>query len=393
MGNRSASALAHGAPLAAAQSIIAQVRAQLETHDPVFVAVFASTRQPLTELMPRLSAEWPRATVIAASTAGEFTQSEDAKNSVSAFALAGDFEVFANIASGLKRNVEETVERAIAPLPSARTGYPHRTGIVLIDPLAGNAEEATLIAASMLGDAIQLAGGAAGDDLAMKETFVACGSVVASDAIVVAEIFSKRPIGVGVCHGHEAISEPLEVTRADGNVVHEINKRPAWDVWREQTARNAAALGVDADRLSGDQLTAFLLRFEAGLPTGSGYKIRAPLARTDDGALSFACGIPQGAVIRITESVPEAQIRSAREAARRARERLQGAPIAGAIVFDCICRNLILGSDFIRGVRAIGEELDGAPIAGFETYGEVAFDVGDMSGFHNTTTVVMLFPG
>ena len=34
----------------------------------------------------------------------------------------------------------------------------------------------------------------------------------------------------------------------------------------------------------------------------------------------------------------------------------------------------------------------GAPIAGFETYGEIALDVGDMSGFHNTTSVVLAFP-
>lgn len=38
------------------------------------------------------------------------------------------------------------------------------------------------------------------------------------------------------------------------------------------------------------------------------------------------------------------------------------------------------------------EELGGAPLAGFETYGEIALDAGDMSGFHNTTSVVLAFP-
>ena len=32
------------------------------------------------------------------------------------------------------------------------------------------------------------------------------------------------------------------------------------------------------------------------------------------------------------------------------------------------------------------------PLAGFETYGEIALDAGDMSGFHNTTTVVLALP-
>jgi methyl-accepting chemotaxis protein len=66
--------------------------------------------------------------------------------------------------------------------------------------------------------------------------------------------------------------------------------------------------------------------------------------------------------------------------------------VAGAVVFDCICRNLILGNEFRTAVRAMWDELGGAPLAGFETYGEIALQVGEMSGFHNTTTVVLAFP-
>ena len=43
-------------------------------------------------------------------------------------------------------------------------------------------------------------------------------------------------------------------------------------------------------------------------------------------------------------------------------------------------------------MSAISDELGDVPLAGFETYGEIALDAGDMSGFHNTTTVVLTFP-
>jgi methyl-accepting chemotaxis protein len=43
-------------------------------------------------------------------------------------------------------------------------------------------------------------------------------------------------------------------------------------------------------------------------------------------------------------------------------------------------------------VHGISEELGGVPLAGFETYGEIALDAGDLSGFHNTTTVVLAIP-
>ena len=96
-------------------------------------------------------------------------------------------------------------------------------------------------------------------------------------------------------------------------------------------------------------------------------------------------------MVRITESIPERQIESARTAAKRARAQLDR-DAAGAIVFDCICRNLILGDRFAQATSGIAEELGGVPIAGFETYGEIALDAGDLSGFHNTTTVVLAFP-
>jgi methyl-accepting chemotaxis protein len=210
---------------------------------------------------------------------------------------------------------------------------------------------------------------------------------------VIASVFSKTPLGVGVSHGHKALGPPMRVTRARGNTVFEVDGRPAWQVWVETTAPAAAAQGKSPNDLAPEAVGAFLLTYEAGLDTGAAeMKIRAPLVRNADGSLNFACGIPEGTTVRITESVAERQIRSARHAAARARAGLSGRPAAGALVFDCICRNLILGDAFQSAVREISRELGDVPLAGYETYGEIALAAGDMSGFHNTTTVVLAFP-
>jgi methyl-accepting chemotaxis protein len=402
--SRVATAIAQGGAYDAARALIGQVREKL-ADPPVFLAVFGSTAQPLAEMMPLVAAAFPGATLIGASTAGEFTERGDAKAASSIFALSGEYRAHAGMGHGLAADPERAVTEAISGLPLTVAGYPHRTAILLLDPLAGNGEETTLLAASMLGDGVRLAGGAAGDDLAMKTTHVACGARAASDAVVVATLFSQSPLGVGVCHGHAPLSRPLRVTAARGNVVSQIEGRPAWSVWLEETRDHVRAHGGDVDSMPRDAEGSYLLRYEAGLASGAAggnaYKIRAPLSRSDDGAISFACGIPEGAVIRITESDAERQIGSAREAARRARAQLGAgsgggargpAGVAGALVFDCICRNLILRDEFSRAVRGMSEELGGAPLAGFETYGEIALDAGDMSGFHNTTSVVLAFP-
>jgi methyl-accepting chemotaxis protein len=385
-------ASATGAATTAARQLVIDLKRELAGDEPALVMVFASTAQPLGEVVSVIDEAFAGAQVLGASTAGEFTERGDTKGAVCAVAVAGNFKVYAGIGSGVASNPERAVAQALEGLPRALAGYPHRTGILLIDTMAGNCEEVTLIAAAELGADEPLAGGGAGDDLKMQSTVVSCGARAASDAVVIAQIFSTEPLGLGVCHGHKPLSAPLRVTKAHGNVVEQIEGRPAWDVWREATRVAAKAHGIDVDTLAAADETAFLLRFEAGLAAGAEYKIRAPLSRTPDGAISFACGVPEGAVIRITESEPKDQIVSAREAARRAKAKLGGRAPAGAIVFDCICRNLILKDQFGSAVRGMVEELGGVPLAGFETYGEIALDAGDMSGFHNTTSVVLAFP-
>jgi methyl-accepting chemotaxis protein len=384
-------ATARGPAAVAGEQLVSELKKGLGGSSPALVMVFASTEQPLAHVAPILSEAFRESTVLGASTAGEFTERGDTKGAVSVVAVAGSFKVFAGMGTGVREAPDKAVTEALDGLPRAVQGYPHRTGLLLIDTMVGNCEEATLIAAAGLGADMPLAGGAAGDDLRMKETWVSCGPRAASNALVVAQIFSKVPLGLGVCHGHRPLSSPLKVTKAHGNVVEQIDGRPAWDVWRERTRDAAMSHGIDVDAIAPSEEGSFLLRFEAGLAAGSEYKIRAPLARTGDGAIQFACGIPEGSVIRITESTPKDQVESAREAARRAKAKL-GAPAAGAIVFDCICRNLILRDQFGGAVGAMAEELGNVPVAGFETYGEIALDAGDMSGFHNTTSVVLAFP-
>ncbi len=389
---RIATALVPGDVADPAGEAASKLRAQLSDAQPVLVCVFASPAHDLGRLVAAFAR--PGTVAIGASTAGEFIETGDAKGAVAAFALAGDdFRVSAGIGTGLRADPARAIAHALEGQPGAIEGFAHRTALTLLDPLAGNGEEVVMMLSEELGPETPLAGGAAGDDLHMKETRVACGDRVGSDALVVAQIFSRRPLGIGVDHGHRPLSAPLRVTRASGGTIHEIEGRPAWDVWRERTAEAAKKRGIDVDHLTPEGEGAFLLQFEAGLAKGDQYKIRAPLSRTADGAISFAAAIPEGALLRITESDSGSQVASAISAARRAREALGGAPVAGALMFDCICRNLILGDEFKLAIRGASEVLGGARLAGFETYGEVGLGTGELSGFHNTTSVVLAFPG
>ena len=68
---------------------------------------------------------------------------------------------------------------------------------------------------------------------------------------------------------------------------------------------------------------------------------------------------------------------------------LDGRKPIGFMAFDCIARRGVLGDEGIRReVSRISLHADGAPIAGFYTYGEIARTNG-VSGFHNQTLVIL----
>lgn len=398
MATRVASGIAGGNSDEAAAALVAQLKSQLQSHKPCLVMLFASTKQPLDQLLPTVRAALqegasPGPVVLGVSTAGEFTQSDESTGTASAFALAGDYRVFAGIGHGLRENVENAVMQATSSLPTEVAGYPHRTALLLLDGLAGAGEEATLLAAAVLGPEVQLVGCCASDDWQLTRTMVGCDQHIAADALCISMIFSKQPLGIGVCHGHTVASEPRIITRSEGNIVREIDGRPAWDVWQELTRPLAMRDGVELGNPdSRSDVLQFFARYEAGIRQGKDLRIRMPLLLLEHGAIGFACGMPEGTQIQLVDSTQKRQLASARAAAKQARTRLGECTVAGALVFDCACRKLLLGEQFVNAVHDISQELGNVPVAGFESYGEIALTDGEMSGFHNTTTVLLAFP-
>ena len=229
----------------------------------------------------------------------------------------------------------------------------------------------------------------------LEATQVVCGDEIVEDGVALALIASKERIAIAVDHGHEPISEPIEVTAAEGNVVIELDGKPAFERWKEVVREPVLEEhGIDVERLSddSDDLERLMTNYEFGIDQGQSFKMRWPgHTSTTDGPLRFAVRVHEGTVFRVMYGPPERQIESAVDAVKAAKSRLGETEIAGAFVYDCACRSAILGDEFSTSVDAMSTEL-GTPMAGIETYGEMCMERGQLGGYHNTTTVVMLLP-
>ena len=356
--------------------------------------IFASSTYDYQAVVKGVREVTNNAPLIGCSTAGEFTEEKVEKESVACAVISTDaHKFFPGMGKGLKEDELKALKDASSRFPSNVEGYPYLSAILLVDGLAGKGEESVLAALDALGPNVKFSGGAAADDLKFKQTTVFTNDEVASNAASLTLVASRTPVAIGVKHGHSPISPPLTITKAEGNVVYEIDGKPAFEVWKEYTRENAKTIEIDVDKISkAEVVQTFFTRYEAGLLTGTEYKIRwLGGTTTTDGPISFPCTMSEGMVVRVMESPKQAQISSAKQAAEFALQAAKGAKLAGAIVFDCVCRAVILGDDFSKAVGEIKNVLK-VPLVGFETYGEIAMEIGQLSGFHNTTTVVLLIP-
>jgi methyl-accepting chemotaxis protein len=335
------------------------------------------------------------AALIGCSSTGEFSESGSVDQGIAVALVTSDtIQFHTGLGTELHDSVPLAVQDALDEIPQPSDGYPYRSAVNIHDGLQGVSERLAVVLHRKLGPRVQIVGGAASDNYELESTPVFCGDRIAEDAIAIATFDTQDRSVVAMDHGHEPISDLLEVTAVDDNIVRELNGEPAFDVWcaavqeKVQTKFDTDIYELDPD---GTELFKLLGFFEFGINQGDSYKIRWPrIHDSDAGSLQFTVGIPEGTVFRVMESTVDSQIESARATAVAADE-LADQEYAGGFIYDCACREIVLQEEFETAVAAMSDEL-GAPFIGFETYGEMYMEMGQTSGAHNTSTVIQLLP-
>jgi hypothetical protein len=354
---------------------------------PDVMIVFASPEYSYSELLDAINQECRPRILVGCSSAGEFSGCSPSNASASVMAIRSDDILFnAAIGHGLRNTRQDAMQQISAAFTgSEHADHPYRCALLLTDALAGYADEMIHDITVQTGGTYQLFGGGAADDARFQETHVFYGSESFADAVVVLEMLSKKPIGIGVKHGWEASGEALRVTEAEGNRLISLNAIPAADVF-EMHAERTGQIFNRADPLP------FFLHNVVGIDTGDGHKLRVPLSLNEDGSVSCAAEVPVGAAVNIMVASIESACDAARQASKAAIDGLQGGTHAGSLLFDCAATRLRLGREFGDELKAVAETLGSENFAGCNTYGQIARTEGQFSGFHNCTAIVCAIP-
>lgn len=369
----------------------AAAKAALAGPDPRLLLVFCSDSYDLPALVGAVADAAPGVPLVGCSTAGELSA-----GGVDTPATAGGAAVVVTALGGAGFSVATRHSVATAEGGLRQAGFqaagcmadvdplPHGVLLVLSDGLAGDQEEVVRGAYRAVGATVPLVGGCAGDDLKMTATYQFHGTEVLRNAVVAAAIASDAPFGIGVRHGWRRVGDPMLVTSSDGHVLHALDDQPALDAYLERLGAPAEAHSDPA------AFTRFALTHPLGISRRSGEEVRF-VAEADFEARSLVCiaNVPKGGLTWFMEGDEGSVLAATDAACGEAVNGLGGQRPLGMIAFDCIARRGVMGDEGIqREVDRLADFADGAPVAGFYTYGEFARTRGT-TGFHNQTLVVL----
>jgi hypothetical protein len=363
----------------------AAVKAALQDDDAKLLVVFCSGAYDLPELLAGIDESAHGIPLIGCTTAGEFTGAGPGDGGVVVTALGGaGFSVATAAANDVSHSLREA-GALVAQSARAVAHCEHRVLMLLPDGLAGDQQQIVRGAYAVVGAEVPLVGGCAGDDMQMTETFQLHDGGMLSNAVVGAAIGSDAPLGIGLRHGWRRLGEPMVATRSAGNRIHELDERPALDVYLDRLDAPPQA------RTDAAEFTQFALTHPLGLARRRGEEHVRFVGDADfiERSLGLIAEVPQGGLAWFMEGDDESVLAATDAACANALDQLGGQPPLGMIAFDCIARRGVLGDTGIGAeVARIAAAAGGAPVAGFYTYGEIARTRG-VSGFHNQTLVVL----
>lgn len=332
---------------------------------------FADDRRALDDLRRA----YPQSHIAGCSTAGEIhgTQVEDDSLSVAVMQLEkGRIRSARSPVDDAKHSFE-----AGAAIADSLLGDDLRGVFVLSDGLKVNGSELVRGLTSNLPRDVAITGGLAGDGPRFQRTWTLDDGVPASGSVTAIGLYGRDVhVGHGSKGGWDLFGPERRVTKSSGNVLYELDGRPALELYKEYLGERAAGLPA----------TALLFPLALRRTREDGETVVRTVLAVDEAAqsMTFAGDVPQGATAQLMRANFDRLVDGAHDAAQMVDTAGVGDVLAVAI--SCVGRRLVLGERTEEEVEATLDVLPAnARQIGFYSYGEISPLSNGSCDLHNQT--------
>ncbi len=251
------------------------------------------------------------------------------------------------------------------------------TLIVLVDGLAKRISSLVEDLFFVFGLESNFVGGGAGSLSFQQKPCIISPQGLEKDTAIVIRL--PRASAIGVTHGWASISEALEVTEADRNVVKSLNWQPAFEAYKAIVDRHCSS------PIQKDAFFDTAKSYPLGLQKiGGAHVVRDPLMVQNETELVCVGEVHQGAFVRVLNGDSDSLLSAAGQA-RALVDSVSACKNGDLMLFDCISRALFLGERIEEELTALTQ---GEPAFGAFTLGEIANNGREYLEFLNKTTVL-----
>jgi hypothetical protein len=237
---------------------------------------------------------------------------------------------------------------------------------------------------------LPLWGGGAGNNLdTVGPTYQYCDDEVMSGGISYALLSGKAQASWAISHGLVPIGGERIVTRSKGNVIYEIDDKPAVEVLKEYLPEQA--LTEDRDWMRYAISLALCFRAPSYMKDEE-YVVRGvPALRMADGSIIVQTEVSEGTTVWFSSRDKEKMITGLDRMARQIKEQLGGEKPKLVFQFECLTRGktMLREQEKLQLLKRFRQSLDpDVPWAGFYTIGEIG-PVEEHNDLHLFTSVVL----
>jgi hypothetical protein len=356
--------------------------ATLDSQDTLVIVFGSSSLEKVEAPLQALCSTFEKSLIIGASTAGEIYDDEISEDS---------------LVVSVMRFSATKIKSSVSPLLSADNSFDDGVKIanelysddlkaifILSDGLNANGSQLTEGISSIIPPGIPVTGGLAGDSDRFEKTWVIADAKAVSGYVSAVGFYGDA---IHIAHaskgGWDRLGIERIVTKSKDNVLYELDKQPALEVYKKY-------LG---DKAEGLPATGLLFPLEIrDTADSTETKVRTILAVDEEkDSITFAGDIPEGSHVTLMKANFNRIIDGASEAA----ESLNLEPYKDedilSIAISCVGRKLVLKSRTEEELEAV---LDALPPKtkqiGFYSYGEISPLSSGKCDLHNQSMTLTL---
>jgi hypothetical protein len=353
---------------------------------PDLVLVFGSVSHfAHPDFFATLKDTFPDALLAGCSTAGEISDQGVSEDSVVLTAVRFKHPAL-RLAAASIQGMDDSLaagQRLARQLSGDEGGEPLRHILVFGQGVNINGSALIQGLAAAAGDGVIISGGLAGDGGAFQQTWVLTGQGISDRQVVAVGFYGDGVrVGYGSFGGWQPFGPARKVTRAEGNILYELDGEPALDIYKRYLGEYADGLPASGllfplSMLGEDHREVGLIRTILGVDEAKK-------------SLILAGDVVEHGYMQLMHASTDALVDGAITAAETARGRLSGALPGLTLLVSCVGRKLVMGARVDEEVEAVVEAFGNAgSVAGFYSYGEISpFLATTECRLHNQTMTI-----